>query len=246
MWNTYSKFHLYIVFPFFEISHRRNITFINKFSIKIIHTWEEERNSLIFERCFHVVQTRWSTNGRGGGCTVPPRLFVNLVALREQTNVARHPLGDTRPAARAFYATIINRPGAAHSLSPRDGCISRRYHLDREEKFSGCRVSSDPCQADDRLPGVWSEFLRAKLSMLLAYGDGIFPSPCSLFSTVSSGGSRMFHYEFLKFSPNFGEDEIFYSSTFFWVVFRIFIFFERSNFMNVLWISEFLKFLEFW
>lgn len=119
IWNTYSKFHLYIVFPFFEISHRRNITFINKFSIKIIHTWEEERNSLIFERCFHVVQTRWSTNGRGGGCTVPPRLFVNLVALREQTNVARHPLGDTRPAARAFYATIINRPGAAHSLSPR-------------------------------------------------------------------------------------------------------------------------------
>lgn len=66
MWNTYSKFHLYIVFPFFEISHRRNITFINKFSIKI-HTWEEERNSLMFERCFHVVQTRWSTNGRGGG-----------------------------------------------------------------------------------------------------------------------------------------------------------------------------------
>ena len=131
---------------------------------------------------------------------------------------------------------------------PRDGCISRRYHLDREEKFSGCRVSSDPCQADDRLPGVWSEFLRAKLSMLLAYGDSIFPSPCSLFSTVSSDGSRMFHYEFLKFSPNFGEDEVFYSSTLFWVVFRIFIFFERSDFMiqNVLWISEFLEFLELW
>ena len=129
---------------------------------------------------------------------------------------------------------------------PRDGCISRRYHLDREEKFSGCRVSSDPCQADDRLPGVWSEFLRAKLSMLLAYGDSIFPSPCSLFSTVSSDGSRMFHYEFLKFSPNLGEDEIFYSSTLFWIVFRIFIFFERSDFMiqNVLWISEFLEFLE--
>lgn len=87
---------------------------------------------------------------------VPSRLFVNLLALREQTNVARHPLGDTRPAARAFYATIINRPVAAQadSSSAAPGMDASRDIISIEEKFSGCRVSSDPCQADDRLPGV--------------------------------------------------------------------------------------------
>lgn len=74
-----------------------------------------------------------------------PRLFVNLVALLEQTNVARHPLGDTRPAARAFYATIINRPAATpDSFSAPPAMDASRDIISIEEKFSGCRVSTDP------------------------------------------------------------------------------------------------------